>query len=116
MKVLRASCSFVSTCALAGCALLGPGSVEEGGPGVMRAGAPAPAAAQTLIAPGSTKQQVTAALGAANVIRFDSGWEVWVYRWLGSDHSARGATELVVLFDAQGAVRKVRTRPGYRPS
>jgi hypothetical protein len=110
----RVACSFAAACSLAGCALLGPGSVEEGSPGVMRAGSPPPASAQMAIVPGSTKQQVSAALGPANVIRFDSGWEVWVYRWLGSDRSARGATELVVLFDAQGTVKKVRVRPGYR--
>jgi hypothetical protein len=81
---------------------------------VMRANAPAPSAAQSSVAVGSTKAQVSAALGRANVIHFDSGWEVWVYRWPGADRSTRSATELVVLFDATGLVKKSRVRPGYK--
>jgi hypothetical protein len=100
--------------ALGGCGAFGPSSLDESGAGVMRAGAAAPAAAQSTAAPGSSKEQVAAALGRANVIRFDSGWEVWVYRWPGADRSTRGATELVILFDASGAVRKSRIRPGLR--
>jgi outer membrane protein assembly factor BamE (lipoprotein component of BamABCDE complex) len=100
--------------ALSGCALMGPASLEEGGAGVMRANGPTPSVAQASVPPGSTKDQVAAALGRANVVRFDSGWEVWVYRWPGADRSTRGATELVVLFDAQGLVKKSRIRPGDR--
>jgi hypothetical protein len=106
-------CSALAASAAA-CALLGPSSIEEGGPGVMRPGAPAPHQAQASVMPGMSRAQVAALLGRANVIRFDSGWEVWVYRWPGADRSTRGATELVVLFDAQGAVKKSRIRPGYR--
>jgi hypothetical protein len=102
------------TAAFAGCAAFGPGSIDESGAGVMRTGAPAPAAAPAAVTPGMGKAEVATALGKANVIRFDSGWEVWVYRWPGADRTTRGATELVVLFDAQGAARKVRLRPGYR--
>ncbi|MEJ6020932.1 hypothetical protein [Ramlibacter sp. PS4R-6] len=98
---------------LGGCALLGPGSIDESGPGVMR-GAVAPASAQASVSPGQSREQVSAALGRANVIRFDSGWEVWVYRWPGADRSTRGATEFVVLFDANGNVKKTRLRAGYR--
>jgi hypothetical protein len=61
----------------------------------------------------STKADVSSALGRAVVVSFDSGYEVWVYRWAGSDRTARAATELVVLFAPSGLVTKVRLRPGY---
>lgn len=111
---MRVAAPFVLCAALAGCALLGPSSIDESGPGVMRAGSVAPTAAQAMAVPGSTKPQVMAALGRANVIAFDSGWEVWVYRWPGADRSTQGATELVVLFDPQGTARKSRLRTGKR--
>jgi hypothetical protein len=101
--------------ALAGCAAFGPSSIDESSAGVLHAGAPAAAIAQAAVASGTTKAQAASALGKANTIRFDSGWEVWVYRWPGADRTTRGATELVVLFDAQGVVRKSRLRPGYPP-
>jgi hypothetical protein len=114
MKAPRIARCLAPVLLLAGCALLGPASIDESGPGVMRAGGPSPAAAQASAAPGNTKAQVMAALGRANAIRFDSGWEVWVYRWPGADRSTRGATEVVVLFDPQGVVKKSRLRRGER--
>ena len=61
----------------------------------------------------STRADVVARLGTAIVIPFDSGYEVWVYRWRGPDMTGRSATELVVLFDPSGVAMKVRMRPGY---
>ena len=58
----------------------------------------------------STKAEVMAALGKAIVIPFDSGYEVWVYRWKGKQSTSRGDTELVVLFDRAGLAKKVRLR------
>jgi hypothetical protein len=109
------SAALVLCAALAGCALPGPGTVEDASPGVQPASAPPPQAAQAAVHAGDTKAQVAAALGAAKGYRFASGWEVWVYRWLGADRSARGATELVVLFGPDGRVRKTRVRPGVPP-
>jgi hypothetical protein len=60
----------------------------------------------------STKADVLSALGEAITIHFDSGHEVWVYRWPGRDETPRGATELVLLFDTSGVVTKARVRPG----
>ena len=98
---------------LGGCAMYGSGALTESSVGVMRAGT-APAQAESLVRPGSsTKAEVAAALGRANVIPFESGYEVWVYRWLAGDRSARSATELVILFDRSGIARKARVRPGY---
>jgi hypothetical protein len=74
----------------------------------------APQAAMDRVAIGkSTKADVSSALGEAIVIPFDSGFEVWVYRWAGPDGTTRSATELVVLFDPSGLAMKVRVRPGY---
>lgn len=99
---------------LAGCAMYGGGSLDESSPGVLRGSPAAAAQAQALVRPGvSTKAEVAAALGRANAIPFDSGYEVWVYRWLGADRTPRAATELVILFDRAGVARKARIRPGY---
>ena len=97
---------------LAGCAFGGGGSLEAGSAGVMRTATLSPDAAQAAVRVGNSKVEVTQALGRANVITFDSGWEVWVYRWPGADRSTRAAIEVVVLFDNAGVVRKVRTRQG----
>jgi hypothetical protein len=67
-----------------------------------------------MIAIGKTaKVDVSAALGRAIVIPFESGYEVWIYRWAGADKTTRAATELVVLFEPSGLVTKARVRPGY---
>ncbi len=66
--------------------------------------------AQPFVPLGSTRQEVAAALGAANVITFDSGWEVWLYRGAATNASQTPPQERVVLFDASGLVRKVRVR------
>jgi hypothetical protein len=97
---------------LAGCAMYGGSTLEEGAPGIERASGPTPAVAQAKVRVGDTKAQVVAALGPGNGVAFESGWEVWVYRWLGADRSARAATEFVILFGPDGTVRKTRLRPG----
>ena len=60
----------------------------------------------------STKADVMATLGAAIVINFDSGYEVWVYR-AKSREPAEAKAEFVILFGADGVVKKTRLRPGY---
>lgn len=70
--------------------------------------------ATELAVPGqTTKAEVAAALGAANVVSFDSGYEIWVYREKPSEPNADSA-ELVILFTPAGVVQKSRTRPAYR--
>jgi hypothetical protein len=49
-------------------------------------------------------------------VQFDSGWDVWAYRWRGKQRTTRGDTELVVLFGPDGVVRKTRIRPPYAPN
>lgn len=68
---------------------------------------------------GSTTAQVTAALGPAAVVRFDSGYEVWVYRFVQKAPAKpnqrtveeAAPSELVLLFAPSGVVTKVRIRP-----
>jgi len=114
MSALRLVGAAAMSAALTGCAMFGGGSLDESSPGVMRGGGSAAAQAHALVHPGaSTKAEVAAALGRANTIPFDSGYEVWVYRWLGADRTPRAASELVILFDRNGIARKARIRPGY---
>ena len=59
----------------------------------------------------STRDQVRAALGDSTAIRFDSGKEVWMYTY----PAASGAQgEYVILFGADGVVKKVRSGEVYR--
>jgi hypothetical protein len=103
-------------------ACAGNGRVERPpeGPGGVRTATGrslAPQAAMEMVVIGkSTKAAVSSALGEAIVIPFDSGYEVWVYRWAGLDRTTRSATEMVVLFDRSGLATKVRVRPGYATS
>ena len=104
---------------MAGCA--GTGLPDEPARGAGTARTPAgvsiaPQAALQASAVGtSTKADVSAALGTAIVVPFDSGYEVWVYRWSGPDRTTRGATEMAVLFEPAGVATKARLRPGYPP-
>lgn len=98
---------------LAGCAT--PAGLP-GGPGFAHtaAGQPMrPDEARARLAPGaSSKPEVAAALGRAVVVAFDSGQEIWVYRWPGPDGTPDQATELVLLFPPQGPLAKMRLRLG----
>jgi hypothetical protein len=107
--VLAAGCVAVAACGTAG-------RLEDNGPGIVRAPPQAAwAAAQAArdrVHAGDTRDQVAAALGPSNILAFDSGWQVWIYRWAGADNSTRAATELVILFEPAGTVRKARLRRG----
>ncbi len=97
---------------LAGCA----------GPGLFNSGADAspfsnPAmsmqnASDSIVTGKASKADVMAALGAATVINFDSGFEVWVYR-AKSREPAETKAEFVILFAPEGVVKKTRVRPAY---
>ena len=107
----------VMACLCVACAGTGMVDTQPQGPGSVRTPTGqslAPQAAMEMITIGrSTQADVSAALGKAIVIRFDSGYEVWVYRWAGADRTTRAATELVILFEPSGLATKVRLRPGY---
>lgn len=108
-RVLAVACLGLAGCAMPGLRPDGAGSARTPAGQSL-----APQAALSRVVPGaSSKATVAAALGPAIVIPFDSGYEVWVYRWPGADRTARAATELVVLFAPSGLASKVRLRPGY---
>ena len=68
-------------------------------------------AARDSMAPGrSTKAEVLAALGKATVVKFDSGYEVWVYRGSVAGSQPTGKTEFVILFGPDGVLKKSRVR------
>ena len=113
----RCIAAFAVCLAATGCVATGTLDPAPDGPGSARTPAgesPPPQTAMNLVVLGkSTKADVAAALGSAIVIAFDSGFEVWVYRWRGADKTTRAATELVLLFDPNGLATKLRLRPGY---
>ena len=89
------------------------------GPGLFSGGSDAPpfsnpalsmqSASDSIIIGKSSKADVVTALGAATVINFDSGFEVWVYR-AKSREPAEAKAEFVILFSPDGVVRKTRLR------
>ncbi len=109
--------AFLTCLCVAGCAGTGMLGPSPEGPGTARATTGESLAPQVamdrIVIRKSTKADIVAALGKAIVIPFDSGYEVWVYRWRGSDSTARAATELVVLFEPSGLATKARVRRGY---
>ena len=65
----------------------------------------------------STKADVEAALGKALIVSFDSGYEVWIYREKSAaagvglfGQSAKEKSELVLLFEPAGILKKTRIR------
>lgn len=109
---MKAMTACVLIALLGGCAQTG--ALREDAPGFIQSRGTTPQSARDTITIGrSTKAEVEAALGKATVIPFDSGYEVWVYRWRGAQATTRSATELVVLFEPSGLVKKTRVRPGY---
>ncbi|WP_159627582.1 hypothetical protein [Massilia puerhi] len=61
----------------------------------------------TVVATRTTKAELLAAFGPTKSVRFDSGYEAWVYQM-----PAGGGrfSEFVVLIDPAGVVSKTRTR------
>ncbi len=60
----------------------------------------------------TTKADVMSGLGSATIVKFESGYEVWVYR-AGARESSAGKPELVILFTPSGVVKKHRLKPAY---
>jgi len=68
---------------------------------------PAERLQKTVIAGQTTRAQLLAAFGPTKNVRFDSGFEAWVYQ----SPAANGQfAEFVVLIDPAGVVAKTRTR------
>lgn len=99
---------------LAGCA--GPGGLFDAGSTAppFRDPAMSMQTAGALVVPGlSSKADVRAALGSTTEVKFDSGYEIWVYRAKTAKVPAGGRAEFVVLFTPEGMVKKTRIRPAY---
>jgi hypothetical protein len=113
-RALLCASFIVAGAVVCGCA--GPGAPQQGAESSKAAALP-PLAAQSMVVIGrSTKRDVEAVLGKAAAVQFDSGWDVWAYRWRGKQRTTRGDTELVILFGPDGVVRKTRIRPPYPPN
>jgi hypothetical protein len=112
MALRRASLVAALCASVAGCAG-GAGSLNSEGAAAfsLPEGISAQAAKDTVVVGQSTKADVMAALGKAIEIRFDSGYEVWVYRKRGSGGATRTPTEFAILFAPSGVVKKTRVRP-----
>lgn len=63
--------------------------------------------AQSVVAGRTTRAELLAAFGPTKQVRFDSGYEAWVYQ---SPAGNGQFSEFVVLIDPSGLVSKTRTR------
>ena len=98
---------------MAGCA--GPSSVSNAQASASAFRDPAlsiQSASADIVIGTSTQAEVLAALGPATVVKFDSGYEIWVYRGK-SPSTATKPAELVILFAPSGVVKKTRIKPLY---
>lgn len=102
-----ASFALVLVLFITGCLTQPPAETDAA---LMRAERAAAERSRNRLVVGSTKADVIAALGTAQVIPFDSGYEVWLYRIAPPGKPASGKTELVVLFSPAGLVSKSRVR------
>lgn len=110
---LPAFAALLSSLLLAGCAVRGGWfAPDEPEPPFSDPDLTVPAAALLVRLGESRKDEVQGRLGKAEVVRFDSGYEAWVYRARGA-RDARAAPELVLLFDPAGVLSKARARPPY---
>jgi hypothetical protein len=101
--------AFVLAAACAGCAATGNGAAKT----LTQQGA-----AHTIAIGKSTKADIDAAFGTANVTRFANGYELWLYQVGYSKvvdsvpyvnlvvSSADNKRELSILFDQRGVVKK----------
>ena len=98
---------------LAGCAGPSAGSKPQAGaPGFRDPGMSIQSANAAIAIGTSSRAEVLMALGPAIVIKFDSGYEVWVYRDKSPEKATKPA-ELVILFAPSGVVKKTRIKPLY---
>jgi hypothetical protein len=66
--------------------------------------------AQSVVPGRTTRADLLAAFGPTKTVSFDSGMEAWLYE---AEAGAGRHTELVLLLDREGVVRKMRRRPPY---
>lgn len=95
---------LLSLAVLAGCATQGAAP-----PGAQ---VPAERLAQAVVAGRTTKAELLASFGPTKSVRFDSGYEAWVYQ---APAGGGRFAEFVVLLGPSGVVAKTRTRPPTPP-
>jgi len=95
---------------VAGCAVpvAGPLVIEKPESSALAPGVSPQAAREAVVIGKSTRAEVAAALGPATIVRFDSGYEVWVYRTSDTGRTADSPSEFVILFAPNGVVKKTR--------
>jgi hypothetical protein len=112
----RADRALLLCAALAACAAPGPsGNAPPAGPTFAEPGLGVEAAAARVVPGRSTRQEVQAALGPAETLRFETGWEAWVYRGKDERGQAADGAELVLLFEPGGVLQKARVRRATSP-
>lgn len=114
-RILLVASALISALWLAGCASAFRSSKPESPP-FRDPSMSLRAASDTITLGKTTKVEALATLGPATVIKFDSGFEVWVYRayptdWAKSPDAQMAPAELVILFTPEGIVSKTRMRP-----
>jgi hypothetical protein len=83
----------------------------------------------TVVVGKSKREDVIASLGETLAIRFDSGYEIWVYRLseevtanrtlaqrMALGNESQSNAEFVILFAPSGLVTKTRLRPAPQPN
>ena len=103
---------LVSGVWLAGCAAPGASPSENAAPSFRDQRLSAQAASDGVVAGKSTKEEVQTTLGPAKILKFDSGFEVWVYGAKDARASSARA-EFVILFTPSGIVKKTRIKPAH---
>ncbi|MEH6435644.1 hypothetical protein [Massilia sp. DD77] len=100
----------LAACILFACALSLTGCASQPVP----PGTQAPLAAlEQGVVPGrTTKAELLAAFGPTRSVRFDSGYEAWVYQ---SPAGGGRYAEFVILLDPSGVVSKTRSRAPSLP-
>ena len=117
LRIIRLACNCTLALWLVGCANVFRAPTPERPP-FRDASLSIQAANDTITLGKTTQSDVLATLGPATVVKFDSGFEVWVYR----AHTSRPAdaeeapAEFVILFTPQGIASKKRLRPQYPKS
>jgi hypothetical protein len=110
LRLAWAAVAAVVVAGVAGCAapVAGPLVIEKPESSALAPGISAQAAREAVVIGKSTRAEVAAALGPATIVRFDSGYEVWVYRTGETAGAAAGPSEFVILFAPNGVVKKTR--------
>ena len=114
-RILLVASALTSALGLAGCASAFRSAKPELPP-FRDASMSLQAASDTITLGKTTKAEALATLGPATVVKFDSGFEVWVYRSYQtngpkSPDADVAPAEFVILFTPKGIVSKTRIRP-----